>query len=376
VRLLDILAEGAVEGRPTRRLVETFAMDGDELAWWCFGLPWADVGRRVQAWRNEGWQPDEVWVTTLASIWQRGAQEVIRRVKYDWWPQARVVLGGVYPTLYPDHAVANSDADLIVTGPVPEAAPSPDYSLYAAMPPNAGVYLYGGGAPDDVIREIVGLARRGVREISFFDDDLPGPDPGRFDYVLDNMARLKLKLRPVILGNLHARGVTEYRATLLHALNASDVFLSWDPALNGDFGHYLAAAEMLHTFGGLKPRDGSLNALVYAGWPGERLEDTTAHLLHLAHAAGSVTVFPYQPTPEEGHTLGIGEPDRLNGKLFPFAAANGARFADYADLFRLAATLNSKYRDVTFDFLGDDLVARMVRSSIRQRLWQPPGVHP
>jgi hypothetical protein len=26
---------------------------------------------------------------------------------------------------------------------------------------------------------------------------------------------------------------------------------------------------------------------------------------------------------------------------------------------------------VTFDFLGDDMIARMVRSSIRHSLWQP-----
>lgn len=376
VRLLDILAEGTVDGRTTRRQVQTFTIDGDKLAWWCFGLPWADVGRRALAWRAEGWQPDEVWVTTLASIWWRGAQEVIRRIEYDWWPEARVVLGGVYPTLCPDHAAANSDADVIVTGPVPEAGLRPDFSLYATMPANAGVYLYSsqdsdGRSADDVVNDIAAHAARGVREVSFFDEEIPGPDPERLDYVLDNLARRRLKLRLVILGNLHARDMTMYRAALLHAAGLAEVFLSWDRSLNGDMTHYLAAAELLHTFGGLKPRDGSLNAVVQAGWPGENLEDTAAHLLYLAHAAGSVTVFPYQPTLEEGRRLGIAEPDSLNGKLFPFAAANGARFADYADLLRLAATLNSKYRDVTFDFLGEDMIARMVRTSIRQRLWQP-----
>ena len=97
--------------------------------------------------------------------------------------------------------------------------------------------------------------------------------------------------------------------------------------------------------------------------------------LHLAHAVGSVTVFPYQPTPQEGAQLGVHEPSLLNGKLYPFAAANGVRFADYADLLRLAAMLNSKYRDVTFDFLGDDMIARMIRASIRDQAWQParPG---
>ena len=113
------------------------------------------------------------------------------------------------------------------------------------------------------------------------------------------------------------------------------------------------------------------SAIIHAGWPGENLEDTAAHLLYLAHAAGSVTVFPYQPTPGEAARLGISDPAQANGKLFPFAAANGVRFADYADLLRLAATINNKYRDVTFDFLGDDMIARMVRHSIRTTSWQP-----
>lgn len=373
VRLLDIVQAGTSDdGRVTRRQVEPCERDGENLTWWCFGLPWVDIGRLAQRWRADGWQPDEVWVTSLTSFWWRGAQEVIRRVKYDWWPQARVLLGGVYPTLFPDHAIANTDADLIVTGAVRGVMPIADLSLYERTPANAGVHLYGGErSADDVVAEIASLVYSGVREIALFDDVLPGPDPDRFDAVLQGIERRRLKLRLIVLGNLQARAVTETRAAWLYAANTTEVYLQWDQALNGDMQHYARAAAFLETFGGFKPRTGALSAIVHAGWPGENIEETAAHLVQLSHAVGSVTVFPYQPTAQEGAQIGISSPDQLNGKLFPFAAANGVRFGDYADLLRLAATLNSKYRDVTFDFLGDNLIAAMVRHSIRSQSWLP-----
>ena len=89
VRLFDFLAEGMNDGRVTRRQVGTLAIGDDELTWWLFGLPWADAARRFSAWRAEGWQPDEVWVTSLTSFWRRGVHDVIRRIRYDWWPEAR-----------------------------------------------------------------------------------------------------------------------------------------------------------------------------------------------------------------------------------------------------------------------------------------------
>jgi hypothetical protein len=38
---------------------------------------------------------------------------------------------------------------------------------------------------------------------------------------------------------------------------------------------------------------------------------------------------------------------------------------------RLAALLNSKYHSTTFDFLGNDEIAQMVRKSVAEERWQP-----
>ena len=102
------------------------------------------------------------------------------------------------------------------------------------MPACAGVYLVGtvGSVPrpaDDVLEEIAAKARQGIREFAFFDEMLPGPDPDRFAYVLEGIARRGMKVRISILGNLPARDVTPFHSALLHEANVAEVFLAWDP---------------------------------------------------------------------------------------------------------------------------------------------------
>ncbi len=60
---------------------------------------------------------DIVLMTSIMSYWYPGAQEAIRLVK-ETAGDIPIVLGGIYPTLYPDHASRNSGADSIYTGPL------------------------------------------------------------------------------------------------------------------------------------------------------------------------------------------------------------------------------------------------------------------
>ncbi len=61
-----------------------------------------------------------------------------------------------------------------------------------------------------------------------------------------------------------------------------------------------------------------------------------------------------------------------NGKLYPFRNANGVSYREYLNLHGLAAVLNSKYREHTFDFLGDGLISNLLRDSIARGAWDPP----
>ncbi len=63
-----------------------------------------------------GPKPDVVLVTSAMTYWYPGVRESIRLVK-DHFAGVPVVLGGIYATLCHEHAVSNSGADHVLSGP-------------------------------------------------------------------------------------------------------------------------------------------------------------------------------------------------------------------------------------------------------------------
>jgi radical SAM superfamily enzyme YgiQ (UPF0313 family) len=64
----------------------------------------------------EGVKPDAVLVTSTMTYWYPGVQESIRLVK-EHFSDVPVVLGGIYATLCREHAISNSGADHVLSGP-------------------------------------------------------------------------------------------------------------------------------------------------------------------------------------------------------------------------------------------------------------------
>lgn len=60
--------------------------------------------------------PDLVLVTSLMTYWYTGVRETVEAVRAVF-PEAPVVLGGIYATLCPEHAQAATGADEVITGP-------------------------------------------------------------------------------------------------------------------------------------------------------------------------------------------------------------------------------------------------------------------
>jgi radical SAM superfamily enzyme YgiQ (UPF0313 family) len=83
-------------------------------------------------------RPAAILFTSLMTYWYPGVAAAVRLARKQF-PEAPVILGGVYATLCPDHARRHSGADLMVTGPGEETvlkhlATLPDISL-PALPP-------------------------------------------------------------------------------------------------------------------------------------------------------------------------------------------------------------------------------------------------
>ena len=142
---------------------------------------------------------DFVFVQTMMTYWYKGLEEVIEDVR-NVWPRAKVVLGGNYVTLCPDHA-QTLGADLLVHGA--ELGPpweylriSPDLkqsALWEAYPKlNAGVLKLTDGCPfsctycsvpkvygqfkprslERSLAEMELLCQLGVQNVAFYDDAL------------------------------------------------------------------------------------------------------------------------------------------------------------------------------------------------------------
>lgn len=136
----------------------------DEKVEYCFGVPPDELRRRLQEIKHEARQareslfdvkvfpePDEIWITSIMTYWWESTRDVIA-VCRDVFPKAVIRVGGIYPTLAPDHALAKlglreplhlqgreldplrSDQqrrDIVVSATIPGANPLPlDLDLY------------------------------------------------------------------------------------------------------------------------------------------------------------------------------------------------------------------------------------------------------
>jgi len=110
---------GPVRGRPDGRgpfpkeaISKPEAVRGVPRRFSRYGIPPALFEAELARLRR----PDAVLVTSAMTYWYPGVQEAIDLVRRRFG-RVPVILGGIYATLCPEHARAESGADLVVTGP-------------------------------------------------------------------------------------------------------------------------------------------------------------------------------------------------------------------------------------------------------------------
>jgi len=99
VKLLD-----CYRSAPKRRQLDAVIVrEGQSLNRWRFGLRSIDIMRCLQSLKQSNWVPDQVLITTLTSCWWLGVPITVAAVR-KVFPDATLVLGGVYPGRAPQHA--------------------------------------------------------------------------------------------------------------------------------------------------------------------------------------------------------------------------------------------------------------------------------
>ncbi len=217
-------------------------------------------------------KPDAVLVTSAMSYWYPGVQAVVDLVRRRFG-SVPVILGGIYATLCPDHARAESGADLAVPGPAGAAlfaalavaldsgpSAAPDFSGPDALPPPAFdllrdrtwlPVLTSRGCPlrcsfcassllnagfeqrpvASVLSEILdSCARFGTRHFAFYDDALLSGKKGHALPLFEGLAAKTCHLSFHAPNGLHLREVDGTTARLMRDAGVRSIYLSLESA--------------------------------------------------------------------------------------------------------------------------------------------------
>ncbi len=204
---------------------------------------------------------DIVLMTSIMTYWYPGVQETIRLVRKTAG-SVPVVLGGIYPTLYPEHALKNAGMDRIHVGQVDQGIvqlfqelglvlnrrrdPSPYYMLGLSSLRGSAPLLTSTGCPYrcsycasrmlspayerrpvmDILEELKQLFALGVRDFAFYDDALLYRSDAHIKPLLEEIIQSGLGLRLHAPNGMHARFIDPELAGLMKRAGFATIRLS------------------------------------------------------------------------------------------------------------------------------------------------------
>jgi hypothetical protein len=376
-RLIDALSHKADERIPRRR-VEILELDESRVNKWRFGETNFALTRQLRELRKDGWYPDRAYVECLVTFWWEGAAEVAKIVS-KIFPKSTIYLIGSYGELAPRHAQEQMGEGVIVASLSREVQCLPsDLSVCPQTPRFAYITLGAGYRdPEAVVAEITSKAEEfKVQSFAFVEHGVADEQAETYRKVLELLATHPVKANLYALGNISPADMVAhpdlaqlmrragYRQIVFADDRGSPLSEAADEAL---VEAYRQSASLLQQ-AGFPLRTDVLVGSICIGRLGEDLESRAALATHVAHHIGSIIPWAYQPTIDECPDLRL---EDQNGKLFPLRKRNGRKHRDYLDLLALATILNAKYREHTFDFLGEGLVPTLFRQSVASRGWDP-----
>jgi hypothetical protein len=347
---------------------------GEQYPIWRFGGPDSEftkwlIEKRAECRRGEEFQ---VWITSLCSYWFESVAQTCRWVKQTL-PEARVVLLGQYPRLMPEHAAENCAADFVMSESLDLDDEPASLDLYQEDPPP---FLSLRLAPKVAISDLKDAVKRQVFRFTFFEDDICGDKADSFAEIVRETAEHHKNLRYHLICGLNPARMTPALACLL--ANKKFAEIHFEEANNGD-GLDLEAYRRARAYlieAGLEMPNDRVSGFVWIGRPGEHLEGVILRGFQVLECLGNLILKPFTPTPgsaehhQHAKYLASIRPENLSPHFFPFAELNSVTREEYHDLYRMAAFLNEKIRNRSFDFLNGTLGAQLLRESLRREVWK------
>lgn len=353
--------------------------------------------------------PTEIWISSTMTYWWESTRDLIQKLRRKLGKRPRIILGGIYPTLAPQHALEHCEPDILVSGEVKEANDLwTDLTLYETAPSYA-IITPSRGCPfdcaycaqktindgrvkvhfrsvDDVFAEMKDKHDRyGIRDFAFYADFLLWRFKDNFIPLLEKLASEGVRFRLYAPEGLDVNLLSQSQrlVDLLKEANFQKIYLPCE-SIDDEYvktlnrkhvrlDQFVKAAEMCER-AGFKLRHMDVNAFVLYGLPGETVDRVVKTILFVSEIVGSIIPMLFTPVPstrlfqdflpfirERGWDKDL---HMLNGKLFPFLEMNQGSVSDYVEMQRLMFTLNTHYRSKSFSVLSDSEVATAFRNNM------------
>lgn len=265
---------------------------------------------------------DAVLVQTVMTYWYLGVREVIEDVR-EFQPRAKIILGGVYATLCPEHA-RSLGADQVLGGldleplglPLSDGLPywegvdhqvgilkitegCPFRCTYCSVPV---VYPKFAARPlEACLEEVRHLVRLGTRHIAFYDDALLFQADRILVPFLEALLRSDIRVSFHTPNALNARFLTPELARLMMRAGFRTFFLgfesaayAWQRRTGGKVytEEFVAAVRALREAGAE-----SVTAYVIIGHPESQTQDLEASIRFAAEQGARVMLSEFAPIP-------------------------------------------------------------------------------
>lgn len=280
-----------------------------------------------------------IFVTSIMTYWYPGVIKVIDICK-DLYPETPIVLGGIYATLYEEHASAQSGADYIYTGKIDDRVltflakagisvnrngnSKPYYKLgmqgssgYASIMTTEGCPYKCSYCASRILtgrfrfrdrktlhEDIEALHAMGVRDIAFYDDALLYNPDEHIKKILSNLIDDGIKIRFHTPNGLHAKFIDDELATIMKASGFKTVRLSLE-SVSDAIQHQLSGGkvtngELSESVRRLKRAGFSkkeLGVYVLYGLKGQQIDDVWDSVRFLMDLDVKVHLCEFSPIP-------------------------------------------------------------------------------
>lgn len=315
---------------------------------------------------------EAVLMTSIMSYWYPGVQTVVELIR-ETLGSIPVILGGIYPTLYHEHASRNSGADFIYSGSAGDALnfalytfgfrlsrkkdslPYYDLGLYESHPfapllttegcPFTCSYCasrllrpaYTRRPPAEVLREIRDLYSLGVRDYAFYDDALLFDADHFVKPLLRNLVGEGLDVRFHTPNGLHARFIDEELARLMKTANFTSLRLSLETIDNDRqtaTGGKVNSEDMVRAVGNLKARGFTkqeLGVYLMYGLPGQDIQEVRDGVRFLKDLGVRINLTEFCPIRGTGSWRDLVERGIITDDLDPLLTNNTVFSYLYSD---------------------------------------------